>query len=154
MCARRWTALPCGFVIAAALSGCATREPIYYWGNYQPSVWAYFKPDESAAQEQQAEMEETAQKAQSKGKPLPPGFQAHLGLLYLKNGETQKAQAAFLAEETQFPESKPYMSFLMKNLAPQQQAHAVTPPLAPPPETAATPSMTPTSAPASSEIAP
>lgn len=152
---RHLVGLPWGLATLAVLTGCATHEPIYYWGNYQPSVWAYFKPDESAAQEQQAEMEKTAQKAQSKGKPLPPGFQAHLGLLYLKNGETQKAQAAFLAEETQFPESKPYMSFLMKKVAPpQQQAQAVQPPPAPPPDPAATSSVTPVPVPVSSEIAP
>jgi hypothetical protein len=123
-----------GLLIAAGLAGCATHEPIYHWGNYQPAVWAYFKPNDSAAQAQQAEMEKTVHEAQSKGKPLPPGFQAHLGLLYLKNGEPQKAQLAFETEETQFPESKAYMGFLLKNFAPQPHAPAVAPPLAAPPE--------------------
>ena len=125
----RWLA---GAIVIAGLTGCAKQQTIYHWGNYQPAVWAYFKPNDSAAQAQQNEMEKTVQEAQSKGKPLPPGFQAHLGLLYLKNGEPQKAQIAFQTEETQFPESKAYMGFLLKNFAPQQHAPAVAPPLAPP----------------------
>lgn len=98
------------------LCGCATQpRNLYYWGDYQPQVYNYFKGDGQSPQQQLDKLERTAQKAQARGEALPPGFNAHLGLLYLKNGDAGRAQQAFMAEEAQFPESKPYMDFLLKN---------------------------------------
>lgn len=137
-----------GAIAGAALSGCATQpSTLYHWGNYQPAVWSYFKGDDKGPEAQQASMEKTLQEAQAKGKALPPGFQAHLGLLYLKMGHADKAQLAFQTEEAHFPESKPYMDFLLKGFAPPAAGPA--PPLAPPAEPAPGPSAGPTSTDAS-----
>ncbi|MGQ0698852.1 MAG: DUF4810 domain-containing protein [Panacagrimonas sp.] len=103
-------------MLASALAGCATKpQPLYHWGDYQPQVYAYFKGDGESPEAQQSKLEATAQQAQAKGAALPPGFNAHLGLLYLKAGQADKARTAFRTEEAQFPESKPYMDFLLKN---------------------------------------
>lgn len=99
----------------ASLTGCATpSRPLYYWGDYQPGVYSYFKKQESP-ETQLGKLEVTVQKAQSEGLPLPPGFNAHLGLLYLQTGQGGKAQMAFQTEKTRFPEAAPYMDFLLKN---------------------------------------
>jgi hypothetical protein len=104
-------------VVGAALTGCVAQpRPLYYWGNYQSEVYSYLKKEESP-QVQISKLEETVEKARSAGLALPPGFNAHLGLMYLQSGDAAKAQAAFQAEETNFPESKAYMDFLLKKKA-------------------------------------
>lgn len=108
-----------GCVVAALLLlfGCATQpKPLYYWGDYQPQLYAYFQGDGQSPEQQREALEKTAAKASAKGEALPPGFHAHLGLLYLRTGQPAQARTAFLAEEAEFPESKPYMDFLIGNL--------------------------------------
>lgn len=94
--------------------GCQTQpKPLYHWGDYQPAVYSHLKGE--AAEGQQLRLEQTAHKAQSLGEPVPPGFNAHLGLLYLNTGQLDKARGAFEAEAELFPESRHYMSFLLNN---------------------------------------
>lgn len=107
----------CALGVAAALAGCAAApKQLYHWGDYQPQVYAYLRGEGSSVEEQKAKLEITAQQAQAKGAALPPGFNAHLGLLYLQGGQTDLARSAFVNEEAQFPESKPYMDFLIRKL--------------------------------------
>lgn len=108
--------------LAAALGGCATQpKPLYHWGDYQPQVYAYLRGDGTTSpEEQKTKLEITAQQAQARGEALPPGFNAHLGLLYLHAGQTDLAKAAFRNEEAQFPEAKPYMDFLLKKFDPPE----------------------------------
>lgn len=115
----RWQAAPGAVVLAALLlSGCVTPEkPLYYWGDYQPVVYSHFRGD--APEAQRVKLEQTAHLAQSRGEAVPPGFNAHLGLLYLNTGQLDQAQGAFQAEATLFPESKPYMDFLLRKFASQ-----------------------------------
>ncbi len=104
-----------GALSLLALTACVTQpKPLYHWGDYQPEVYAYFQGDGQSIEAQQIKLEATVQQALAKGEALPPGFNAHLGLLYLKSGQADKARAAFQTEEAQFPESKPYMDFLLK----------------------------------------
>lgn len=117
---RKWHASLAGGA-AILLAGCVTQaKPLYYWGDYQPAVYDYFKGDGSASPEEQiARLELTAQQAHSRGDALPPGFNAHLGLLYLKAGRLDQARQAFRTEEAEFPESKPYMDFFLVKLTPK-----------------------------------
>lgn len=97
------------------LAACVTQpRPLYHWGDYQPEVYSYFQGDGQSIEAQQIKLEANVQQALAKGQTLPPGFHAHLGLLYLKTGQADRARAAFQTEEAQFPESKPYMDFLLK----------------------------------------
>ena len=57
-------------------------------------------------------MEKSAQKAYSANKQLPPGFYAHLGLLYYGEGDFARAKANFDTEAKLYPESRPYMRWL------------------------------------------
>jgi len=98
------------------LSGCATKQaPMYGWGNYQQQVYQYFKADGSKSTEEQIQaLEEGAQKSSSRGEKLPPGYHAHLGLLYASTGQQDLAIAQLETEKTLFPESAPYMDFLLR----------------------------------------
>ncbi len=98
------------------LSGCASKS-IYYWGNYEDTLYdAYASPEKADADLQIIRLEEDVQKAAAKGKPLPPGFHAHLGTLYYQTGDTEYAKRAFETEKDLFPESAVLMDRLIHNL--------------------------------------
>ena len=97
-----------------ALSGCesARQSNLYYWdGAYADSIYKYLGR-ESDVQAQIDAMEQTAQKAYAAQKQLPPGFYAHLGLLYYDQGDFARAKNNFDAEAKLYPESRPYIRFL------------------------------------------
>lgn len=104
------------FTLAAStlLAGCAGPKTLYQWEGYEPQVYEYFKGEEP--KEAQAEaLERDLQKIRSTGKAVPPGYHAHLGLLYLSMGKDDQMVQQFRTEKTLFPESGTYMDFLLKN---------------------------------------
>lgn len=105
-------------VAALILTGCATRQPpLYGWGNYQQQVYQYLKEDGSKSNEEQLlALQESAQKSSSKGEKSPPGYHAHLGLLYANAGKDDMVVQEFETEKTLFPESTPYMDFLLRKI--------------------------------------
>ncbi|ROH93770.1 DUF4810 domain-containing protein [Stagnimonas aquatica] len=111
---RRTMAAVVALTYALTTAGCVTPpQQLYYWGNYQPETYSYFKNSETP-QEQIVNLEKTVQEAQAANRSLPPGFSAHLGMLYLASGQADKAQSAFQMEQTRFPESAAYMDFLLR----------------------------------------
>lgn len=105
-------ALLCG--AAAAIAGCATQKPpLYTWGGYTSAVYSQLQGAPEGPEKQIASLEEDIEKARAKNGRLPPGLQAHLGLLYLTTGKTDQAQHAWQAEKAQFPESTTFMDFLL-----------------------------------------
>lgn len=103
--------------LLVALTGCANRKQLYSWNDYQSHVYAYLKNDgKSSAEEQILEMEEGIQEAAAEGRKVPPGYHAHLGLLYLNAGKTDQALAAWQQEKALFPESTKYIDFLIANM--------------------------------------
>lgn len=105
-------------VMAAAavmLAGCQTAPPtLYQWGSYQPQVYQHFK-GESPLQ-QIAAMEKDLQTIGAKGAKAPPGFHAHLGMLYTLAGTADQVRVELETEKTLFPESAAYMDFLLGKL--------------------------------------
>jgi hypothetical protein len=99
----------------ALLAGCAanTPPPLYQWDGYQPQVYEYFK-GQTDPQKQIDALEKALQQIRAKGNRPPPGFHAHLGMLYASVGNDQKAFDEFQAEKQSFPESSTYMDFLLK----------------------------------------
>ena len=96
------------------MAGCAHRPaPLYHWGEYQPQVYEYFKGDGKSYEEQIIALEADIQKARSAGTSLPPGYHAHLGLLYLKAGKDNQVKQQFETEKTLYPESSSFMDFLL-----------------------------------------
>ncbi|AOJ32772.1 DUF4810 domain-containing protein [Burkholderia metallica] len=104
-------------------AGCAapTTPPLYQWNGYQPQVYEYFKGQKSP-QEQIDALEKALQEIRAKGHTPPPGFHAHLGMLYASVGNMQQAGQELQAEKQLFPESAPYMDFLMKKKAGDSKA--------------------------------
>ena len=107
------------------LGGCASTEKpsLYYWPGYQEQVYAHFQ-NETSAEQQIDILEKHLQKAQSKGMTPAPGYYAQLGMLYSMVGRMDEAVPAFEREQALFPESVPYMRFLMRNINAQHDKPA------------------------------
>jgi hypothetical protein len=103
--------------LAGALTGCAQAPgTLYQWGGYQEQLYEHFKGDRQSPAEQVQRLEAQAQKARAGGTALPPGFRAHLGLMYLRLGREDEARQQLEAEKASFPEATQYMDFLLKRL--------------------------------------
>lgn len=114
----------CGLSILSSilLAGCVSRpQPLYYWGDYQAQVYGHFK-GEKGPEEQIAALEAVREEARSQGRALPPGFQAHLAMLYGQTGRSERLVEQLEAEKKQFPESTTFMDFLLKKFSPQVDA--------------------------------
>ncbi|MBL8438863.1 MAG: DUF4810 domain-containing protein [Zoogloeaceae bacterium] len=104
--------------MASLLTACVQGpRPLYYWGGYQTAVYDHFKA-EGGPEKNIALLEKDREAARSKGLPLPPGYHAHLGMLYAETGQMERFVEEVQTEKAQFPESGPYMDFLMRNLKP------------------------------------
>lgn len=99
------------------LGGCATApKTLYQWGGYQQQVYKYFQGETPEAQI--AVLEENYQKMRAEGGKPPPGYHAHLGMLYAEIGQGEQAVQQFQTEKSLFPESAVYMDFLLKTRKP------------------------------------
>ncbi|GHU17484.1 DUF4810 domain-containing protein [Betaproteobacteria bacterium] len=100
------------FIFATFLSGCAAPpKTLYQWESYEAQVYAHLKGESPDAQIEA--MERDLEKIRAGGKTPPPGFYAHMGLLYLGNGNDAKAIDCFETEKERFPESATFMNFLL-----------------------------------------
>lgn len=99
------------FFFALLFSGCATTTQLYHWGSYQDQVYARFSADTNPAQ-QIDEMEKALQ-TNNNNRPAPPGYHAHLGLLYGEAGRVNDMREQFLIEKRLYPEATKFMDFLL-----------------------------------------
>jgi hypothetical protein len=97
------------FLVACA----STTDTIYKWEGYQKNVYQHFRGDKSPAEQTQS-MQADLEKIRASGKATPPGYQAHLGLLYGQQGNLDQFAAQIQAEKNQFPESETFMDFLLR----------------------------------------
>lgn len=99
------------------LCACAGRPALYDWGAYQPAVYNYLKQEETDYARDVAALETNMHRNRPPGQQLPPGFHAHLGMLYLKMGQSDQGMEQFVQEKRAFPEAAPFMDFLTRNAA-------------------------------------
>ena len=112
--------------LVSVLQGCAHGPaPMYAWGKFPHQQYDTLRGDGESPAEQVQELEQQSQAALASHTALPPGFRAHLGLLYLDAGNQDKARELWTAEKSAFPESSPYMDQLLHRLdAPVKTAQA------------------------------
>ncbi len=100
--------------VSITMIGCANQQKnLYGWGPYQQQVYNRFKA-EGSPEEQIASLEEGLQKMRAANEIVPPGYYAHLGMLYGETGKDSQMVQELTAEKTAFPESASYMDFLMR----------------------------------------
>lgn len=107
-------ATTCALAATLILAGCHSNPTLYQWGSYQPQVYQHFKGEKSP-NEQIDVLEKDLATITSQGKNPPPGYHAHLGMLYSMVGKQDLMVAEFESEKKLFPESSAYMDFLLKN---------------------------------------
>ncbi|WP_462103373.1 DUF4810 domain-containing protein [Campylobacter concisus] len=114
-------------LFAMLLAGCGNAggpRSLYYWdGTYSSSLYSYLNEDGDAT-EQISRLENLVQTSTQRGYKVAPGLYAHLGLLYLNNGNLGAANANFDKEVENFPESREFINFIKgsKNLTPKKQS--------------------------------
>lgn len=109
------TGLMLALAAGLALSGCASApKTLYGWEGYQPQVYQHLKGE--SPDQQIAVLEKDLQTMSAKGKSAPPGFHAHLGMLYSIAGKPDQVVAQFEDEKKLFPESATYMDFLLAKM--------------------------------------
>jgi hypothetical protein len=100
--------------LAICFPACESSPPsLYSWGSYELQVYAYLNGESRG--EQLAALERDLEKIEAGGKAVPPGFYAHLGLLYVEMGNDAEAIACFMMEKALFPEAAVFMDFLLAN---------------------------------------
>ncbi len=103
-------------IVCVALTWCNnTKEPLYYYGDYNSAVYAYLKADEVSVEEQITILEQVIADAANNSKAIAPGLHAHLGMLYFDTGNAVQGIAHFETEKQLFPESVQYIDFLLKS---------------------------------------
>jgi hypothetical protein len=109
--------LVAAIAMGSVLAGCApTPKRLYHWEAFQDQLYEYFKADRSSPEEQLRILGAQVEKARARGAALPPGFRAHLAMLYLRLGRDGEAKQELEAEKVNFPESAQYMDFLLKRM--------------------------------------
>ena len=106
-------------VVCLILAACANQDhSLYHWNDYQEQIYEGFQIESgnTSPDKRLQKLQEEQQKAATKNKPLPPGYQAHMGFLYFQTGQADKAVMAYEAEKKQFPESAVYMDLMLGKL--------------------------------------
>ena len=60
-------------------------------------------------------LEKDLAKIETSNRAVPPGFYAHLGLLYAQTGNQSQAIHCFMTEKSLFPEAVVFMNFLLRS---------------------------------------
>lgn len=106
-----------GASVTLALVGCAhAPKPLYLWEGFPRQQYETLLQRDANFEEQIRGLQAHAEKARAQGAALPPGFRAHLGMLYLTMGNLGEARNLWQAEKAAFPEATPYMDQLLQRL--------------------------------------
>lgn len=105
------------FSLVLLLVGCANNQTMYHWGNYEQLVYEMYKNPGKATPDQQLDtLRNDIEIAASKGKPVPPGVHAHMGMLYASVGDREQAKQALNEELVRYPESAIFVDGMLNRL--------------------------------------
>jgi hypothetical protein len=98
---------------AVLLTGCVTNK--YEWGAYNQGLYNYYK-NPTTQKDFKKDLTALLQRSEKQNKKPAPGLYAELGTLCLESGDKAGAIANYKKESAAWPESKPLMDTLIKNL--------------------------------------
>lgn len=106
------------------LSACVQQaKPLYYWGDYENLLYSMYTEPGSADPEMQIQKLTTdIQQAHAKDLPIAPGIHAHLGYMYVLQGNVDSAKAEFLKEKQLYPESAEFIDGMLKRMSKGQES--------------------------------
>jgi hypothetical protein len=102
-----------GLSALLALTGCATTPAKYGWGNYEGSLYSYYK-DSTKSAEYAAELQQTIHDSEASSKPVAPGLYAEYGFVLLQDGKSKDAIVQFEKEKAKWPESTYLMNSMIR----------------------------------------
>ena len=108
---------------AALLSGCATNNQLYQWGDYEETLFVYFHEPEvrdAMLANYYVFVNNAATGTSKNKKPLAPGLFAEAGTFMLEQGDSDAAIRFYQLEANTWPESRHLMNTLIKNLQAQK----------------------------------
>ena len=109
-----WLGMACaGLLLSACVKPPAS---LYMWESFPRQQYETLLGEGTSANDQIQALEAHAAKARGENAALPPGFRAHLGMLYMGAGNVDRARELWIGEKEAFPESTPYMDQLLKRL--------------------------------------
>ena len=100
-------------VVIACSAGCATPSQKYNWGDYDASLYAYYKVPAKEA-ELAATLDAIIHNADTSHTTVPPGVYAEYGYLLLQQGKGEDAAKYFALESLHWPESKVFMDRMIQ----------------------------------------
>ena len=101
------------FLLLLVIAGCATQQPLYYWGNYSQTLYKYKKsPQQQTLEAHKTSLVNIIEESKKQNKRVPPGICCEYGYILLKEGKTQEAKYYFEMEEKNYPESKVFIERL------------------------------------------
>ena len=91
---------------AALLSGCATTNQMYYWGEYSDTLYDAKKtPGAESLAKHKEMLEKIYEESQKRYLRYPPGVCAELGYIYALQNNPSKAILLFQTEKQTYSES-------------------------------------------------
>lgn len=97
---------------AALLGGCASQSK-YHWGDYEQSLYSYYK-DPTDLNGFALSLDDSIKRGESLGKRVAPGLYAELGYLLLLQGKKAQAIVLFEKERTLWPQSTQLMTTMIR----------------------------------------
>lgn len=97
--------------LAFAITGCATPGK-YQWGNYDSSLYQYYK-DPSISAKHMTELSAIIESAAATNARVAPGIHAEYGYFLLQDGKAAEARKQFEMEKAVWPESSQFMTVMI-----------------------------------------
>ena len=102
-------------LLALAAAGCAPKT-MYRWGGYDDALYNHYKNPQDR-DEFVIRLRGVIDEAEKTGGKVPPGCYAEYGWALYEEGRAGEAVVYFEKESREWPESRPFMEKLMKNVA-------------------------------------
>jgi hypothetical protein len=108
-------------VVAVLATGLGCAAPtMYRWGDYNDALYHHYK-NPNDRDEFVAKLREVIEAAEKAGSIVPPGCYAEYGWALLEAGHDEEAVGYFEKEGKQWPDSRPLMEKLIRNVVRARQ---------------------------------
>lgn len=107
------------FTALILLSGCASQQGLYDWGQYQETLFVVYH-DPALKEEALNNYLQFVETGGTPQHPLAPGLYAEAGTFMLEQGKTEEAIRFYKMEYEAWPESQPMLGAMIENLEARQ----------------------------------
>jgi hypothetical protein len=114
----RTVALASVLLVALFATGCATKDNIYYWGDYSETLYDLKKnPDEKTLKAHTDQLLLIINEAPNRHKRVPPGVYGEYGYILLKQGKKAEGMEYLDKELGLYPESAVFINRIRSEYA-------------------------------------